>query len=132
MRRVTPQAAATPGSLAMLTANPARLAPGRHPGLHRLGLARPAADVGERLPVAVAHDVAAGNLLGGPGRGEAAGRHPRIMIAIGRARQGAAPGGRSRADRSFAPEVRGHVGPPRYPERYPWWSCAGIPRSYFC
>ena len=27
---------------------------------------------------------------------------------------------------SFAPEVRGHVGPPRYPERYPLWSCGGI------
>jgi hypothetical protein len=40
----------------------------RHPGARRPGLGCPAVHVGERLPVCVAHDVAAGNLLGGRGR----------------------------------------------------------------
>jgi hypothetical protein len=48
MRRIIPQAAAIPGSFAMLTANPARRAPGRHPGLRRPGFGRPAVGTGER------------------------------------------------------------------------------------
>jgi hypothetical protein len=37
----------------------------------------------QRLAVGIAHDLAAGHLFGGPGRGETARRHCGIMVAIG-------------------------------------------------
>jgi hypothetical protein len=79
---------------------PRHVSPPGYPGPRRLAcVAWPASppwqDVGERLPVRLAHDIAAGNPVGGPGRGEAAGRHPRIM-GLDRARLG--------KGRSAAPE----------------------------
>jgi hypothetical protein len=54
--------------------DPARLVLGQHFGLQRFGLVVPG-DIGERLSIGVSDDVAAGDLVGAPGRGEAAVRH---------------------------------------------------------
>src|ERR1700693_2863179 len=54
--------------------NTARFVLREHLRLHRLGIVRPAVDVGERLAVGVADHVAAGDLLGSPWGGQAANR----------------------------------------------------------
>jgi hypothetical protein len=58
------------GSRATLTAI-RRFVFGEHLGLHRLGFALSRANVDEGLAVGVADDVAAGHLVGAPGRREA-------------------------------------------------------------
>jgi hypothetical protein len=59
------------GSRAMSMASP-RFVLREHLGLPRLGLVLSRVEVGERLPVGVADDIAAGDLVGAPGRREAA------------------------------------------------------------
>jgi hypothetical protein len=71
------------GSFAMLAATRRAFVLRQDLGLQSFGFVRPAVDVGERLPVGIASDVAAGHLFGVPGRGEAAICHPPI-IALNR------------------------------------------------
>jgi tungstate transport system substrate-binding protein len=65
---------------------------GAHVHFRRCTMAR---DIGKRLAVGIAHDLAAGHLFGGPGRGEAARGHCGIVVAIGCAGVRGRPGRRA-------------------------------------